>query len=308
MKTAFIFSGQGAQYYNMGKDLYGNFSCVRDTVEEANTVLDFDIKEICFRQNEKLNITEYTQPAILVFSIAFFRLLTQNGINAGYYAGLSLGEYSALTAAGAFDFKDAVQLVRKRGKFMQGAVPEGSGGMTAVMGASREIIEEVCREASADGIVAPANYNMPGQIVIAGTIKALESAENLLKGRGIRRFIRLKVSGPFHTPLLKPAADKLNSELKKINIYDMRKPVITNLTGTEIKDKSGIIDTLTKQVVSPVYWEEGINYLINKGVGCFVEVGPGKALSSFIKKINKGAITYNIEDMQSFEEILERLG
>ncbi len=304
MKTAFVFAGQGAQYFNMGKELYDNYEIVRKTIEEANSVLDFKIEDLTFFENENLNVTEFTQPIVLAFSIAFFRLLTELGIKADCYAGLSLGEYSALVASGALDFKQAVALVRKRGKFMQEAVPEGIGGMTAVMNAERELIIKICNEASDCGIISAANFNAPGQIVIAGEIKALEKAETLLKENGIKKSIRLNVSGPFHTALLKTAADKLSIELKNIEFKKMEKPVITNLTGKEIKENE-ISDTLYKQIMSPVYWEDSINYMIENGATRFVEIGPGKALSSFIKRINKDVTIFNFDNQEKLDLILK---
>lgn len=303
MKTAFIFSGQGAQHIGMGKELYENFKICKEVFDTADDALGFKISDMCFYENNELDKTENTQPAILTTSIAIYKLLEELSITCDYYAGLSLGEYSALVASEALDFKATVQLVKKRGRFMTEAVKEGEGGMSAIIGLSKEQVIQICEEASVYGVVTPANYNMPGQIVIAGNILALENAEKLAKERSAKLVVRLKVSGPFHTSLLQPASDRLNVELKKISINNIKKPVITNLTGKEIPKKEDIIDILTKQVMSPVLWEDTINYLVEQGVNRFVEVGPGKVLSGFVKKINKNVEIYNVCDMDSLEKL-----
>lgn len=303
MKIAFIFSGQGAQCSGMGKELYDQFECVRNVFDLADKALGFSIKDICFNDDERINETEYTQPAILTMSMAMYALASEKGIKADYVAGLSLGEYSALTASGVFNFEDAVCLVRKRGRFMTEAVPKGQGAMSAVLNLDRDNIEKACEEASSESEkVWIANYNAPGQIVIAGNTVAVDKADKLVIEKGAKRVVRLNVSGPFHTILLKPASDRLNSELKCININDMNIPVATNLTGDLIKDKSEIIDILTKQVMNPVRWEETINKFISLGVDTFIELGPGKALCSFVKKISKNVKVFNIEDMKSLEK------
>ena len=308
MKTAFLFSGQGAQYVGMGKEFYENFECARNIFDEADKALGFSIKDICFENEEELNKTENTQPAILTMSIAALKILEEKGVKADYLAGLSLGEYSAYVASGVFNFNDAVQLVKKRGRFMTEAVPEGIGSMYAIVGLDNEIVEAVCNEASQFGFVSPANYNAPGQLVIAGEAVAAEKAAELAKEKGAKMAVKLNVSGPFHTALLKPASDKLAVELKKININKMNLPVITNVTGAEVENNEDIIPLLIKQVMSPVKWEQSIKVLVDKGVDTFIEVGPGKTLSGFVKRIAKGATIINVEDMKSLDKAIEKLG
>lgn len=306
MKICFIFSGQGAQYNGMGKELYDNFSICKQVFEDANNALGFNITDICFNEDERLNQTEYTQPAILTTSYAIFKLIEEKGLKADYMAGLSLGEYSALCASGSIDFKEGVALVKKRGKYMTEAVPIGVGAMSAVMNADENIINEALNEASTDTELAMiANYNAPGQIVIAGHTGAIERSEVILKEKGIKKVIRLNVSGPFHTSLLKPASDKLALELENININKPNVEVFTNLTGEKVEN---IKDTLIKQVMSPVKWEQTIKNLINLGVDTFIELGPGKTLSSFVKKVSKEVNVYNVEDLSSLEKTCKGIG
>lgn len=307
MKTAFIFSGQGSQCIGMGKELYDNFDICKNVFDKADNALGFKISQMCFEENDDLNKTEFTQPAILTTSIAVFELMKQKSIKPDYVAGLSLGEYSALVASGVFDFEDAVKLVRKRGKFMTEAVPVGIGGMSAIMNLDAQKIQEACNEVSDIGKAMIANYNAPGQIVIAGEAQAVERAAELCVEKGAKRAIKLNVSGPFHTSLLKPASDKLEIELKDINIGKMNIPVITNLTG-DIVDQNNIVQTLIKQVMSPVKWEQTVKRLIELGVDTFVEVGVGKTLSSFVKKVSKDVAVYNVEDLSSFEKTCKGLG
>ncbi len=306
MKVCFIFSGQGAQYNGMGKELYDNFSICKQVFEDANNALGFNITDICFNEDERLNQTEYTQPSILTTSYAIYKLMEEKGIKADYMAGLSLGEYSALCASGSINFKECVALVKKRGKYMTEAVPIGVGSMSAVMNADEDIINEALKEASTDTELAMiANYNAPGQIVIAGHTPAIERAEIILKEKGIKKVIRLNVSGPFHTSLLKPASDKLAMELENITINTPNVDVFTNLTGEKIEN---IKDTLIKQVMSPVKWEQTIKNLINLGVDTFIELGPGKTLSSFVKKVSKEVNVYSVEDLSSLEKTCKGIG
>jgi len=307
MKIALIFGGQGAQYAGMGKELCQNFEVCKNIFDLADDVLDFKVSELCFGENDDLNKTEFTQPAILTLSIAAFELMRSKGLEADYGAGLSLGEYSALTASGVFNFEDAVVLVRKRGKFMTEAVPVGVGAMSAVLGLDAQKTQKACDEASSFGKVMIANYNAPGQIVIAGEKDAVAKAEELVVQKGAKRAIRLNVSGPFHTPLLEPAALRLNKELKSISLSNMSFPVVTNLTGDFVA-KDNIVDTLTKQVMNPVKWEQTVRKFIELGVDTFVELGPGKTLSSFVKKVSRDVSVYNVEDLKSFEKTCKGLG
>lgn len=307
MKTAFMFSGQGAQYKGMGKELCENFKCAEEIFERADNALGFSIKDICFDDEEKLNKTEFTQPAILTMSTAALKVIEEHGIKADYAAGLSLGEYSAYVCSGAFDFDETVSVVRKRGRFMTEAVPEGVGAMFAILGLDRKTVEDTCEEYKQYGFVSPANYNAPGQIVIAGEAEVAEKTAAALKEKGAKMTVKLNVSGPFHTALLKPASDRLAVELEKMNISDMKMPVITNVTGTVVENKADIIPILIKQVMSPVKWEDTINYLASQGVDTFIEIGPGKTLSGFVKRTVKGVKIYNVEDMKSLEKTLKGL-
>ena len=240
-------------------------------------------------------------------STAALKVLEEHGIKADYAAGLSLGEYSAYVCSGAFDFDETVSVVRKRGRFMTEAVPEGVGAMYAILGLDRKTVEDTCEEYKQYGFVSPANYNAPGQIVIAGEAEVAEKTAAALKEKGAKMTVKLNVSGPFHTALLKPASDRLAVELEKMNISDMKMPVITNVTGTVVENKADIIPILIKQVMSPVKWEDTINYLASQGVDTFIEVGPGKTLSGFVKRTVKGVKIYNVEDMKSLEKTLKGL-
>ncbi len=307
MKTAFLFSGQGAQYVGMGKELQEQYVCAKEMFQRADDALGFSLSNICFEQEAKLNQTEFTQPAILTMSMAALACLNEKGIKADYVAGLSLGEYSAYTASGVFAFEDAVKLVQKRGRFMTEAVPEGKGSMYAIIGMEREQVEDICEEYSQYGFVTPANYNAPGQIVIAGETEATAKAAAAAKESGAKIVSKLNVSGPFHTALLKPASEKLAQELKQLHLNDMTIPVITNVTGKEVENNEDIVPLLIKQVMSPVKWEETILTLSEKGVDTFVEVGPGKTLSGFVKRTVKGATILNVENQKTLEKTIEKL-
>lgn len=310
MKVAFIFSGQGSQYIGMGKELYNNIPSCQKVYDKANEVLGFDLKELIFNgDKEELNITENTQPAILTTSVAILQAIKEKGIKADIVAGLSLGEYSALVASEALDFETAVSLVKKRGRFMQEAVPQGIGSMAAVIGLDESEIKKVLKVASEKGIVEIANYNTNNQIVIGGECAAVELATELLKEAGARRVIPLKVSGPFHTSLLNEASIKLENEFNNIEFNDPKIKTITNVTADFINDKTEIKNLLINQVKSSVRWSETIEKMIDEGIDTFIEIGPLKTLSSFVREISKEKKTYvkifNVEDLKSLNKTLE---
>ena len=304
-KKAFLFAGQGAQYLGMGRELYNQYDVVKSTFEEASQILGYDVRDLIDSDEEKLNQTRYTQPAILTTSLAIYRLLIQEGIQPDMVAGLSLGEYSALVASGALDFQSALALVAKRGTFMEEAAPAGSGKMVAVLNADLDLIETSCKEASALGLVSPANYNTPSQIVIGGEAEAVDKAVELLQEAGVKRLIPLNVSGPFHTALLKPASDLLAEVLEDVNFSDFKIPLVGN-TEASVMKKERIKELLTRQVMEPVRFYDSIARMQEAGVTEFVEIGPGKVLSGFVKKIDKSATIYQVEDQASLMQLLEK--
>lgn len=308
-KIAYIFPGQGSQGVGMGKDLYDNFPASREAFEEANDALGFSLSKMCFEGTaEDLALTANTQPAILTTSIAALRAMEAEGFpTPDYVAGHSLGEYSALVAAGAMSFADAVKTVRKRGTYMQEAVPPGVGAMAAILGADLETVENVCLEAAGEHICSPANINSPSQIVIAGTTEAVDRACEMLKEKGAKRAIKLNVSAPFHCALMYPAQEKLAKDLQQINFQDLNFPVIENVTAEANKKSERVPEALTEQVSSPVRWAQSVEYLISNGVETFVEVGAGKVLSGLVKQINRDVRILNVENKESLNNSLESL-
>lgn len=303
-KTAFLFAGQGAQKLGMAQDLYDRYTIVKDTYDQANSILGYDIRELIDSDEEKLNQTRYTQPAILTTSIAIYRLLTENGLTPDMVAGLSLGEYSALVASGALSFEEALKLVAKRGEFMETAAPSGLGKMVAVMNTDASLIEEVCEQASQKGIVSPANYNTPSQIVIGGEVAAVDEAVAILKDRGVKRMIPLNVSGPFHTALLKEASDKLSEALEQVSFQSFKIPLIGN-TEAKVMDEQSVKTLLARQVMEPVRFYESIETMKNLGLTRVIEIGPGKVLSGFMKKIDKTIETLFVEDIETAKQVIE---
>lgn len=310
MKTAFLFPGQGSQKVGMMQDLAAQYESVRNRFEEADEALGWKLSELIFEgPAEKLQQTQYTQPAILTASVAAYDLLAQAGITAEYLAGHSLGEYSALVAAGSISFVDAVRTVHARGKFMQEAVPIGEGGMAAIIRLDREKIIAICEEISAQGkIVQAVNFNCPGQVVIAGTTDAVAAACEKMKEAGARRAIPLPVSAPFHSTLMQPAAEKLAQVLHTIEIKEAQIPVIANVHAQPVHTSAEIRESLIEQAAHPVLWEDSMHVLLAKGIDTVVEVGPGTVLSGFMKKIESGVHREHVEDVTSLEATLTYFG
>lgn len=307
-KIGFLFPGQGAQYVGMGADLAHQYPEARAVFAEADAALGFPLSELCFAgPEEELTLTANTQPAILAASVACWEVLKRYGVEPAVTAGLSLGEYSAHVSAGTLDFVTAVRLVRKRGEFMENAVPSGQGTMAAVLGLGRAEVEAVCREASAQGVVEPANYNCPGQIVIAGETGAVAVAGELALARGAKKVIPLKVSGPFHSRLLAPAGVRLAEELAQVDLSDPALPVVANVTAEYVRDKEEVKGLLVQQVSRPVLWEDSVQKMLADGVDTFVEVGPGRTLSGFVKKIDRTARCLQVGDLTSLQNTLAEL-
>jgi [acyl-carrier-protein] S-malonyltransferase len=303
-RLAYIFPGQGSQFSGMGKDLAEKYAAARQVFEEADDALGFSISRLCFEGTaEELQLTENTQPAILTTSVATLRALEAEGMPApDVVAGHSLGEYSALVAAGALPLADAVRTVRLRGRFMQEAVPVGTGAMAAVMGADVETVEAACAEARHDEVCSPANINSPNQLVIAGHAAAVDRAVLLLKERWSKRAIRLNVSAPFHCQLMMPAQERLAAELEKLAFNDLRLPLVTNVDAAMITGGAEARDALVRQVSRPVRWLESVQLLIGEGVQSFVEVGPGKVLAGLMRQIERAANCLSVGDVESLEK------
>ena len=301
-KIAFVFPGQGAQYTGMAKDFYEKFPVSREVFEKASKASGLDVEALCFEENENLNITEYTQIAMLAAEIAILRAAEESGITSQVNAGLSLGEYGALAASGVMTEEDAFAVVRKRGILMQEAYPTG-GAMSAVLGTDAELIEKVCQET--EGIVSIANYNCPGQIVITGEEKAVAAAGEALKAAGARRVIPLKVSGPFHCGLLREAGEKFGQALADVEIQKFAIPYVTNVTAQNVTEPEQVKELLVKQVSSSVRWQQSVEQMISVGVDTFIEIGPGKTLSGFVKKVNRKVKILNIKKVEDLEKLKE---
>ena len=299
-RIAFIFPGQGAQYTGMAKDFCEKYAVSRQVFKKASEVSGIDVESLCFEENDRLNITEYTQIAMLAAEIAILRVAEESGLRSEVNAGLSLGEYGALVASGVMKEEDAFAVVRKRGILMQEAYPTG-GAMSAVLGTDSELIEQICRETQ--GIVSIANYNCPGQIVITGEEAAVKAAGEALKAAGARRVIPLNVSGPFHCELLKTAGDKLGQELENVEIQPFTVPYVTNVTAQNVTGPDQVKELLVEQVSSSVRWQQCVEQMISDGVDTFVEIGPGRTLTGFLKKINRNVKALHIESVEDLEAV-----
>lgn len=304
-KIAFMFPGQGAQYVGMGKDFYETIPVSRQMYELASKASGLEVEALCFNENEQIHITEYTQIAMLATEVAMLKAVEEKGLKPDVTAGLSLGEYGALVASGVMGPEDVFRVVRMRGIYMQEAVPHG-GAMVAVLGLDTAVIEKICEETP--GMVSVANYNCPGQIVITGEEDAINSAVEKLTEAGAKRCVTLKVSGPFHSPLLAGAGEKLAKELEQVTIGEIQVPYIANVTADYVTDKETVKGLLEKQVSSSVRWQQTIERMIADGVDTFVEIGPGKTLSGFMRKINREMKVYNVEKIEDLTKLEELIG
>ena len=303
-KIAFIYPGQGAQKAGMGKDFYENSPLARDIYDRASECLELDMRALCFEENDLLDQTEYTQAAMVTTCLAMTAVLNEQGAKADVTAGLSLGEYCAIAEAGAMELLDAIRLVRVRGQLMQHTVPTGEGAMAAVLGMDADQIDTVIEPIAN---VTVANYNCPGQIVITGGTAGIEQASKVLKEAGAKRIVPLNVSGPFHSPMLRSAGEKLGKELMTVQLGELKIPYVTNVTAEYVTDSSRIRELLTRQVYSPVRWEQSIRKMIAQGVDTFVEVGPGRTLTGFLRKIDRNVTVYQVNTWEDAKQIMEEL-
>ena len=303
-KIAFVFPGQGAQYTGMGRDFYENFDRAKEVFAIASKVSGMSMEELIFHENEKLDITRYTQVAMLAVELAVLKVLREQGIDSEVNAGLSLGEYAALVSSGGLSVHDALELVVKRGAFMQDAVPTG-GAMTAIMGLGNDTIEAICDKT--EGIVTVANYNCPGQTVISGEEAAVQKAEESMKAAGAKRCIPLKVSGPFHSSMLEGAGEKLAKELEHVEVGEILTPYVSNVTADYVQDKEAVKDLLKRQVSSSVRWQQSVERMVADGVDIFIEIGPKRTLSGFLKKIAPELTSLHVENVEDMEKVVEAL-
>ena len=302
---AFIFPGQGSQHAGMGKELADNFKAARLSFEEADDALGFSLSRLCFEgPEEELKLTANTQPAILAASVAALRVLREeSAITPSFLAGHSLGEYSALVASGALDFADALRTVRARGSFMQDAVPVGVGAMAAILGAEAEVLQEICAEAAQGEVVSPANFNSPGQIVVAGHTGAVNRAIEIAKAKGFRKAMLLPVSAPFHCALMQKAADRLAEALEPVQVNALSAPVVSNVEAKPNSDAARVKPLLVQQVCAPVLWDAIVQHIVAAGVTNFVEIGPGKVLAGLVKRISKETTSFNVQDSAGIKAI-----
>ncbi len=304
MKKAFVFPGQGSQYVGMGKDFYDGFPTAREVIDLAASVSGYDMKALLFEENENLNITKYTQIAMLADELAIWSVVRERGFVSDVNAGLSLGEYAALVASGVMTMEDAFKVIVKRAEYMQDAVPTG-GAMTAVMGLDNSAIERIC--AGTDGIVSVANYNCPGQTVITGEQDAVNRASEALKEAGAKRCMPLNVSGPFHSEMLSDAGEKLKKVLDDVEILDIGTPYITNVTADYVTDRDEVKDLLVRQISSPVRWQQSVERMIADGVDVFIEIGPKRSLTGFLKKIDRDIAGFHVDTVADLDKLCEDL-
>ena len=312
MKIGYLFPGQGAQSLGMGKDIYEKYDVVKDVYKKVKELTGIDVAKITFENEELLNQTQYTQICILTMSLAILEILKQNGIKAEVSSGLSLGEYTALINSGTLSFEDGIQLVKKRGEYMQKLVPEGEWLMSAILGVEEEKVIEICKlanEKSAENFVVPVNFNCPGQIVISGNKAGVETAEVIAKEQGVRKVRTLKTSGPFHTEKLKKASEALKKDLEQVKFNQFNNTVVKNIDGTEYKETDDIKDILAKHIISPVKFTAVLQKMLDLGVDTFIEVGPGKTLSGFIKKMptDKEIKILNVNNCETLENVLKEV-